>query len=154
MSAKVERSQTMPLAKISTKHQITIPKKVFKALGLAVGDLIEVTAQNGKGLIIPQQVMSKAATPKLSAAELKALKKAQKKIADINRDQLNSRGLTNAEIKVAAKVGLIDPDQTWYWSEEWQKGEREATADIKAGRVSKSQGNIKEALKTLKTAKV
>ncbi len=35
---KVERSQIMPLAKISTKHQITIPKKVFNDLGLAVGD--------------------------------------------------------------------------------------------------------------------
>lgn len=29
-----------------------------------------------------------------------------------------------------------DPEQLWFWTEEWQKGEREADEDIKAGRVS------------------
>lgn len=28
-----------------------------------------------------------------------------------------------------------DPDQWWYWTEEWQQMEREADADIAAGRV-------------------
>ncbi len=30
---------------------------------------------------------------------------------------------------------LIDKSQAYYWTEEWQKGEREADEDIKAGRV-------------------
>ena len=30
---------------------------------------------------------------------------------------------------------LIPSDQAWYWSEEWQAGEREAREDIAAGRV-------------------
>jgi AbrB family looped-hinge helix DNA binding protein len=30
---------------------------------------------------------------------------------------------------------LIDADQAWFWSREWQQGEREAEEDIKAGRV-------------------
>ena len=30
----------------------------------------------------------------------------------------------------------IDRDQAWYWTPEWQKGEREADEDIAAGRVS------------------
>jgi antitoxin MazE len=30
---------------------------------------------------------------------------------------------------------LIDKDQAWFWTERWQKGEREAEEDIKAGRV-------------------
>jgi len=89
----------MPLAKISTKHQITIPKKVFNDLDLAVGDLLEVTTENGKGLIIPQRVMATAAVPKLSAAEQKALKSARKKIDAINKNHLKSRGLTKTEIK-------------------------------------------------------
>jgi len=31
--------------------------------------------------------------------------------------------------------GTIDQDQTWFWTERWQRMEREADADIKAGRV-------------------
>jgi hypothetical protein len=29
----------------------------------------------------------------------------------------------------------IPADQAWFWTEEWQAGERRATEDIKAGRV-------------------
>lgn len=32
------------------------------------------------------------------------------------------------------RVEERDPDQWWFWTEEWQKGEREADEDIKAGR--------------------
>jgi hypothetical protein len=31
-----------------------------------------------------------------------------------------------------------DPDQAWFWSEEWQQGEQEASADIETGRVTQS----------------
>ena len=30
---------------------------------------------------------------------------------------------------------LVDKEQAWFWTEEWQKGERKADEDIKAGRV-------------------
>ncbi len=30
---------------------------------------------------------------------------------------------------------LIDPDQAWFWTEEWQKGEREADEAIRAGKL-------------------
>lgn len=30
--------------------------------------------------------------------------------------------------------GPIDPDQAWFWTPEWQAKEREADADIAAGR--------------------
>jgi antitoxin PrlF len=30
---------------------------------------------------------------------------------------------------------MVPADQAWFWTESWQKGEREATADIEAGRV-------------------
>ncbi len=35
---------------------------------------------------------------------------------------------------------LIDADQAWFWTEEWQQGEREADEDIKAGRVKTFKG--------------
>jgi hypothetical protein len=31
---------------------------------------------------------------------------------------------------------LVDADQAWFWTREWQEGEREAEADIKAKRIS------------------
>jgi AbrB family looped-hinge helix DNA binding protein len=30
---------------------------------------------------------------------------------------------------------LIDADQAWFWSREWQEGEREVDEDLRAGRV-------------------
>ena len=48
---------------------------------------------------------------------------------------MRAKGLTREEVTVAAKAGLIEPDQQYWWTEEWQKGEREAEADRRAGRV-------------------
>ena len=31
----------------------------------------------------------------------------------------------------------IDPTQAWYWSDRWQRMEREADEDVRAGRVSR-----------------
>lgn len=33
---------------------------------------------------------------------------------------------------------LIDADQAWFWTEEWQRGEREASDDIAARRTRRS----------------
>lgn len=43
---------------------------------------------------------------------------------------------------------LIDADQAWFWSEEWQRGEREASEDIASGRtrVSASGDEFLESL--------
>jgi antitoxin MazE len=40
---------------------------------------------------------------------------------------------------------LIDRDQAWYWTAEWQAAEREADEDIKAGRVHRF-ANVEEAI--------
>lgn len=45
---------------------------------------------------------------------------------------------------------LVDADQAYFWTEEWQKGEREADADIKAGRV-KHFKSAAEAVKYLES---
>ena len=31
---------------------------------------------------------------------------------------------------------MIDADQAWFWTQEWQVGERAASADIAAGRLT------------------
>lgn len=33
---------------------------------------------------------------------------------------------------------LIDADQAWFWTQEWQRGEREASEDIAKGRTRRS----------------
>lgn len=43
---------------------------------------------------------------------------------------------------------LIDKEQEWFWTEEWQKGEREAQEDIEKGRIKKSKG-VDELIKNL-----
>ena len=124
----------MPHSKITSSHRITIPKPVFEKLGLKVGDVIEVIEENGKVVLIPQQMVS--SHPELSKREQRILVRAKDKIKTINEDMLNSTGLTEAEANAAAKAGLIDPEQKYWWLESWQKGEREAERDDQEGRSS------------------
>jgi hypothetical protein len=35
----------------------------------------------------------------------------------------------------------VNPDQAWFWTDEWQAGEREADADIAAGRFRRFDGD-------------
>jgi len=126
----------MSLVKIKTKGQITIPKKVRETLGLSEGDLIEVDVENGKGIFMPRRVIAAAPAVKLSAKEQKSLIRARKKIQLINEDLVSSKGLTDAEADAAVKAGLIDPEQRYWWTEEWQKGERQAERDSREGRSS------------------
>lgn len=37
---------------------------------------------------------------------------------------------------VISRAQLIPPEQAWFWSERWQKMEREAEADLASGRVT------------------
>ncbi|MGH7597620.1 MAG: AbrB/MazE/SpoVT family DNA-binding domain-containing protein [bacterium] len=143
----------MPLVKIGPKHQVTIPKEVFESLQLSAGDLLEMRAQNGKGVLIPKRVVERAPAPKLSSKEQTLLMSAKKKIAAINKNIRTAKGLTDPETKVAAKAGLIDPDQRWWWREEWQKGEREAEDDLVNGRVSKPLHSVDELIGHLRSLK-
>ncbi|HET8568186.1 MAG TPA: AbrB/MazE/SpoVT family DNA-binding domain-containing protein [Candidatus Limnocylindria bacterium] len=43
----------------------------------------------------------------------------------------------NDDAVVLRPKRLIDASQAWFWTPEWQKMEREADADIKAGRVKR-----------------
>jgi len=123
-------------SKITTKHQVTIPKPVFEKLGLEVGDVVEVIEEKGKVVLIPQQMVSRVPVPRLSKKEQQILARVQKKIKTINEDLIHSKGLTEAETDVAAKAGLIDPEQKYWWLESWQKGEREAERNERDGQSS------------------
>jgi AbrB family looped-hinge helix DNA binding protein len=49
---------------------------------------------------------------------------------------------------IITRLEVIPPDQAWFWTEQWQKAEREAQADIDAGRVHR-YANIDEAVSAL-----
>lgn len=125
----------MAAVRVGPKHQVTIPKEVFEALTLHEGDFLEAAAQGGRIILTPLQLSAKAPAPRLTPTEQRSLLRAKAKIERIRRDLLTARGLTDEEAEVAAKAGLIDPDQKYWWTEAWQKGEREAETDRRAGRL-------------------
>jgi len=140
----------MPLTKIGPKHQITIPKEVFEKLKLQVRDYLEAEVEGRKIVLTPKRLAEKAPTLRLSPTEQRLLTRAQAKIEHIQKHLAKAKGLTPAEARVAAKIGLIDRGQLYWWTEEWQKGEREAEAEIREGRV-KSFERIQDLLQDLRS---
>ncbi len=136
----------MPTTRISPKHQITIPKPVFDEAQLAPGDILDATTVNGKIVLTPKRLTDKIAAVKFSDAEQKILARAQAKMAKINNDIINSKGLTKIEIEIATKAGLIIKDQAYFWTEEWQKDVRSAEQDIRTGDVSPAFDNAEDAI--------
>lgn len=41
-------------------------------------------------------------------------------------------------------------DQSWYWSEDWQEGERQADADKKTGRISEAFASVDDLMRSLR----
>jgi AbrB family looped-hinge helix DNA binding protein len=140
----------MPITKISTKHQVTIPKEIFKKLHLVKGDMLEASEQGGRIVLTPKRLVIKAPTVSLQKKEQRILSRAREKIRKIQTDLIYSRGLTPAEVKVAVKAGLIDPDQAYWWLEDWQKGERRAEEDIQRGRVTGPFDSAQELIESLR----
>ena len=149
----------MPMARLRSKAQITLPKQVVRELNLSEGDLLDISVKGGRIVLNPQTVVPKDVawlyTPeaqaslkrvKLSGSEKRALARARKKMKAINEDLLHSRGLTLQEVNVAIKVGLIPKDEAYSWTEEWQKDLRASERDIQAGRVSPAFDNARQAI--------
>ena len=123
----------MPVVKVRHKSQVTIPQDIFSQLHLEVGDFVEMTVENGRIVMIPKKLIAKADIVPLTEEEQQILPEAKRKIECIREDILHSEGLSTEEIEVATKVGLIDTDQAWWWTEEWQEGERKAEKSELAG---------------------
>jgi len=140
----------LPFVKIEPNHQITIPKQIFEVFQFKVGDILEVTIQADKVVLVPEQKTEKKALMLLTNNEQQLLESAKKKITAINKNISTAQGLSEAEADVAAKVRIIDPAQKWWWIEEWQMGERETEEDIKAKRISRSFKNADELIDHLR----
>jgi AbrB family looped-hinge helix DNA binding protein len=125
----------MSVVKVRPRRQVTIPKEIFNKLHLVEGDFIEVKAEAQEIVLIPKKLVTKPDVIPLNKKEQNILKKAKAKMEKIKQNLAHSKGLAEQEIDVAVKVGLIDPDQTWWWTEEWQKGEREAETEAREGKL-------------------
>ena len=125
----------MAAVRIGPKHQVTIPQEVFKHLHLSAGDFVEAAAEGGRIVLTPLRLAAKAPAARLTPSEQKALLRARAKIEQIRKDLPRSRGLTRQEVAGAARAGLIEPEQQYWWTEEWQKGERATESDRRGRRV-------------------
>lgn len=56
----------MPLVKVKTKAQITLPLKVRQALGIEEGDYLQVAVQGNTIVLVPQTLVTKLPPVSLS----------------------------------------------------------------------------------------
>ena len=134
----------MSIVRVRPKRQVTIPKEIFNKLHLEEGDFIEAKAEDQKIVLVPKKLVTKTDIIPLTKEEQKILKKTRDKMDQIKRDMAHSKGLAEEEIVLAIKVGLIDKDQVWWWTEEWQKGERETEKEIKEGKLLGPFGTVEQ----------
>ncbi|MEA2082219.1 MAG: AbrB/MazE/SpoVT family DNA-binding domain-containing protein [Elusimicrobiota bacterium] len=140
----------MSTVKIGPKHQVTIPRDVFAQLYLKPGEFMEAIFEKGRIILIPKQLTNRISAPPLTGKEQNILFRAKRKIEKINKDILKSKGLTANEIKISCKVGLIDPEQSWWWAEKWQKGERKSAQEIREGKFKNFSG-VNDLIKDLRS---
>jgi len=140
----------MSTVKIGPKHQVTIPRDVFAQLYLKPGEFLEANTEKGRIILVPQKLTNRIPAPSLTKKEQNILSRAKLKIEKINKDILKSEGLTADEIKISCKVGLIDPEQSWWWTEKWQKEERKSEQEIRKGKF-KEFSSIDNLIKDLRS---
>lgn len=56
---KVKGKMGMPLVKVKTKYQVTLPTEVRERVGLAVGDLLEAKVEGNKITLTPKSVIDR-----------------------------------------------------------------------------------------------
>ncbi len=71
---------------------------------------------------------------RLGASDGVALPESIKQAAGLSDgDTVYLEALGSGDGVIRVQVRKIDPDQAWFWTKEWQAGEREADEEIKAG---------------------
>lgn len=130
-------------------HRIIIPKDVAEKLHLEVGDALEAEVRRGKLVFVPKRAKEHKQEPERSPAERRMLARIRRKLDRIRTDLISARGLTPREAELAAEAGLITTEQRWWWTEQWQRGERQAERELRAGR-TKAFGSAEDLIRDLR----
>jgi len=144
----VEREQRklMTTIRLNSKYQVTIPEEIRGAVGLGVGDVLEVSVDHDRVVLAPRRPAKRSREVRLTSDEKRALTRAKRKMKTINEDLFGSRGLTPKEIATAVKAGLIPKNEAYSWTEECQKDLRASMQDYVEGRVSPAFDDPSEAI--------
>lgn len=148
---KTHNEVRAPLRKVRKFYQVSLPTKLSRKFGIAEGDYVEMEEVKSGILVKPVSVAARVSAVRLTSEEQRLLKKATDKVVKLNLALTSAKGLTKDEALVAAKAGLIDSAQIWWWLESWQKREREAEEDIRAGKASDSFKNVEALMRHLRS---
>ncbi len=98
----------MSIVKVQHKGQMTIPRSVRSAVGLADGDLVEVKAAGGKIIVIPQLVVDRSKFPNADDEYTPAQRRVidarlAKAMAEVKKGNVSPAFETVAEFAAALK---------------------------------------------------
>lgn len=79
----------MPLVRVKTKAQITLPLKARRALGIEEGDYLEVEVRDNTIVLVPQAVMTKLPPVTLSEEGERMLEEA---LGDVREGRVKEYG--------------------------------------------------------------
>ncbi len=112
---------------ITGEGHIPLGPEVLARVYMRAGDEVEIEPVTRGVLLIKSRSL---------AQEEARLSQVRRKMARIRDNLAAAEGLTLDEILLAAQYNLIDPEQGYWWSEEWQAGEREVEQERETGQVA------------------
>ena len=112
---------------ITGEGHIPLGPEVLARVYMRAGDEVEIELVTRGVLLIKSRSL---------AQEEARLSQVRRKMARIRDNLAAAEGLTLDEILLAAQYNLIDPEQGYWWSEEWQAGEREVEQERETGQVA------------------
>ncbi len=125
----------MPVSTISPQGQVRIPGEVRKAAGLRVGQLVQLAVELASSRVrvrlrprgkvtVPAEVRKAAHLDEGTLVEIQATTAGSISVRAIEWQPLEQ-----------PRRDQRSPDQAWFWTSAWLKGEEEASTQIRAGKV-------------------
>jgi len=118
---------TVVRVNITGEGHIPLEAEVLARVSMRAGDEVEIEPVTRGVLLIKSRSL---------AQEEARLAQVRRKMVQIRDNLAAAEGLTLDEILLAAQYDLIDPEQGYWWSEEWQAGEREVEQERETGQVA------------------